>query len=112
MKMRVKWVEGVCFMAETESGHAIVMDGAPEGGGRIVGPRPMETLLSGTGGCSAYASERGGSGRMLGDVGTDESTSTKLSSNWALARWAAAAGLLSSCASPAASLPSAAIFSR
>lgn len=54
MKVRVKWVEDVCFMAETESGHAFVMDGAPEGGGRNLGPRPMETVLAGTGGCSAY----------------------------------------------------------
>ena len=54
MKVRVKWVENVCFMAETESGHAIVMDGAAEGGGRNLGPRPMETVLAGTGGCSAY----------------------------------------------------------
>jgi len=54
MKVRVKWVENVCFMAETESGHAFVMDGAPEGGGHNLGPRPMETVLAGTGGCSAY----------------------------------------------------------
>jgi putative redox protein len=54
MKVRVKWVENVCFLAETESGHAIVMDGALEGGGRNIGPRPMETVLAGTGGCSAY----------------------------------------------------------
>jgi putative redox protein len=54
MKVRVKWVEDVCFMAETESGHAWVMDGAPEGGGRNLGPRPMETVLAGTGGCTAY----------------------------------------------------------
>lgn len=54
MKARVKWVEGVTFMAETESGHALVMDGAPEGGGRNLGPRPMETVLVGTGGCTAY----------------------------------------------------------
>jgi putative redox protein len=54
MKVRVKWVEDVCFMAETESGHALIMDGAPEGGGRNLGPRPMETVLAGTGGCSAY----------------------------------------------------------
>jgi len=54
MKVRVKWVEDVCFMAETESGHALVMDGAPEGGGRNLGPRPMETVLAGTGGCTAY----------------------------------------------------------
>src|SRR5260221_4234972 len=42
------------FVAETESGHAIVTDGAPEGGGRNLGPRPMETVLAGTGGCTAY----------------------------------------------------------
>lgn len=54
MQVRVKWIEDVCFMAETGSGHAIVMDGAPEGGGRNLGPRPMETVLAGTGGCTAY----------------------------------------------------------
>jgi putative redox protein len=41
-------------VAETQSNHAIVMDGAPEGGGRNIGPRPMETVLAGTGGCTAY----------------------------------------------------------
>lgn len=54
MKVRVKWIEGVAFMGETESGHAFVMDGAPDGGGRNLGPRPMETVLAGTGGCTAY----------------------------------------------------------
>jgi len=54
MKLRIKWVEGVSFLAQTESNHAILMDGAPEGGGRNLGPRPMETLLAGTGGCTAY----------------------------------------------------------
>lgn len=54
MKVRVKWIEGVAFVGETESSHAIVMDGAPEGGGRNLGPRPMETVLAGTGGCAAY----------------------------------------------------------
>jgi putative redox protein len=54
MKVRVKWIDGVAFVAETESSHAIVMDGSPEGGGRNIGPRPMETLLAGTGGCTAY----------------------------------------------------------
>jgi putative redox protein len=54
MKLRVKWIENVSFVAETESSHAIVMDGAPEGGGRNIGPRPMETVLAGTGGCTAY----------------------------------------------------------
>jgi putative redox protein len=42
------------FVAETGSGHAFVMDGAPDGGGRNLGPRPMETVLAGTGGCAAY----------------------------------------------------------
>ena len=54
MKARIKWVENVCFVGESGSGHAIVMDGAPEGGGRNLGMRPMETVLIGTGGCTAY----------------------------------------------------------
>lgn len=54
MKARLKWVDGVCFMGETGSGHAVVMDGAPEGGGRNLGPRPMELLLLGTAGCTSY----------------------------------------------------------
>lgn len=54
MQARVKWVDGMAFMAETGSGHAFVMDGAPDGGGRNLGPRPMETVLAGTGGCTAY----------------------------------------------------------
>jgi putative redox protein len=45
---------GMSFMAETESGHSVTMDGAPEGGGRNLGPRPMEMVLLGTGGCTAY----------------------------------------------------------
>ena len=51
MKARIKWVEDVCFVGESGSGHAIVMDGAPEGGGRNIGMRPMETVLIGTGAC-------------------------------------------------------------
>lgn len=54
MKARLKWVDGVCFVGETGSGHAVVMDGAPEGGGRNLGPRPMELLLVGTAGCTSY----------------------------------------------------------
>ena len=54
MKVRVKWVEDVAFMAESGSGHAVVMDGAPENGGRNLGPRPMEMLLMGMGGCTAF----------------------------------------------------------
>ena len=54
MKARIKWIEGVAFVGESGSGHALVMDGAPEGGGRNLGPRPMETVLIGTGGCTAY----------------------------------------------------------
>jgi putative redox protein len=46
--------DGMSFIAETGSGHAVVMDGAPEGGGRNLGPRPMEMVLLGTGGCTAY----------------------------------------------------------
>ena len=54
MKARIKWVEGASFLGETESGHAILMDGPPDGGGRNLGPRPMEMVLIGTGGCTAY----------------------------------------------------------
>lgn len=54
MKARIKWVENVSFIAESGSGHAFLMDGAPEGGGRNLGPRPMEVVLMGTGGCTAY----------------------------------------------------------
>jgi putative redox protein len=54
MKARIKWVEQVSFLGETESGHAILMDGPPEGGGRNLGPRPMEMVLIGTGGCTTY----------------------------------------------------------
>ncbi|MGZ5115134.1 MAG: OsmC family protein [Burkholderiales bacterium] len=54
MKVRIKWIEDVAFVGESESGHAFVMDGAAEGGGRNLGPRPMETVLMGTGGCTAY----------------------------------------------------------
>ncbi|MSP98556.1 MAG: OsmC family protein [Betaproteobacteria bacterium] len=56
MECTVKWTggEGMSFVAETGSGHAFVMDGAPDGGGRNLGPRPMETVLAGTGGCTAY----------------------------------------------------------
>ncbi len=54
MDCRVKWVDGMAFMAETESGHVLMMDGAPEGGGRNLAPRPMETVLAGAGGCTAY----------------------------------------------------------
>jgi putative redox protein len=54
MKARVKWIEQVAFLGETESGHGVVMDGAPAGGGRNLGPRPMEMLLIGAGGCTSY----------------------------------------------------------
>lgn len=54
MKARIKWVEDVKFVGETASGHAVVMDGPPESGGGNMGPRPMEMLLLGMGGCAAY----------------------------------------------------------
>lgn len=54
MQARIKWVENVAFLGETDSGHAILMDGAADGGGRNLGPRPMELVLIGTGGCTAY----------------------------------------------------------
>jgi putative redox protein len=54
MKARIKWVENVSFVAETGSGHAMVIDGAPEYGGRNLGPRPMELVLAGTAACTAF----------------------------------------------------------
>ncbi|MGZ5036571.1 MAG: OsmC family protein [Usitatibacter sp.] len=53
MKARVKLVEGITFVAESGSGHAVVLDAAPDVGGRNLGARPMELLLMGTGACSA-----------------------------------------------------------
>jgi putative redox protein len=51
----VRWSgEGMSFVAETGSNHILAMDGAPEGGGRNLAPRPMEVVLAGTGGCTAY----------------------------------------------------------
>ena len=54
MKARIKWIDGVSFVAETESGHAVVVDGAPDAGGRNLGPRPMEMVLAGTAACTAF----------------------------------------------------------
>jgi putative redox protein len=56
METTVRWVAeaGMAFMAETGSGHALMMDGAADGGGRNLAPRPMEMLLAGAGGCTAY----------------------------------------------------------
>ena len=56
MECTVNWVpaSGMAFVAETGSGHLMMMDGAPEGGGRNLAPRPMETVLAGTASCTAY----------------------------------------------------------
>jgi putative redox protein len=56
MECTIHWQPsaGMAFMAETGSGHVLTMDGAPDGGGRNLAPRPMETVLAGTGGCTAY----------------------------------------------------------
>jgi len=55
MECKVRWTgDGMTFLAETGSNHVVAMDGAPEGGGRNLAPRPMEMVLLGTGGCSAY----------------------------------------------------------
>jgi putative redox protein len=54
MQATVKWVDGVQFLAESGSGHTVVMDGAPDHGGRNTGPRPMEMFLLGIGGCSSF----------------------------------------------------------
>lgn len=54
MECTVRWHDGMSFIAETGSGHLVAMDGAPEAGGRNLAPRPMELLLAGTGGCTAF----------------------------------------------------------
>jgi putative redox protein len=54
MKARIKWVEHMAFLGESGSGHAVLMDGPPESGGRNLGVRPMEMLLLGMGGCTAF----------------------------------------------------------
>lgn len=56
MECTIQWLpdSGMAFVAETGSGHLLTMDGAPDGGGRNLAPRPMETLLAGAGACTAY----------------------------------------------------------
>lgn len=56
MECTIHWLagSGMGFVAETGSGHLLTMDGAPDGGGRNLAPRPMETVLAGAGGCTAY----------------------------------------------------------
>lgn len=54
MQATIKWVDGVMFVGETGSGHAVVMDGPPDHGGRNMGIRPMEMVLLGVGGCSSF----------------------------------------------------------
>lgn len=54
MECTVRWHDGMSFIAETGSGHLLAMDGAPEAGGRNLAPRPMETVLAGTGACTAF----------------------------------------------------------
>ena len=54
MKARIKWVENVLFVGESDSGHTVVIDGPPEHGGRNLGIRPMELLLQGLGGCTTF----------------------------------------------------------
>ena len=54
MKARIKWVEDVLFVGESSNGHTVVIDGPPEYGGRNLGIRPMELLLQGLGGCTAF----------------------------------------------------------
>jgi len=54
MECMVRWVSDMTFLAETGSGHTVTMDGAPEAGGRNLAPRPMEMVLAGTGGCTAF----------------------------------------------------------
>jgi len=54
MKATIRWVDEAMFVGETGSGHALVIDGPPEAGGRNLGPRPMELLLTGLGACTAF----------------------------------------------------------
>ena len=54
MEARIQWVQDAQFVAESGSGHAVVIDGPPEGGGRNLGVRPMEMVLMGVGACTAY----------------------------------------------------------
>jgi putative redox protein len=54
MKAKITWINGRAFLGESGSGHAVVMDGAPESGGRNIGVRPMEMMLLGLGGCTAF----------------------------------------------------------
>ena len=54
MKARIKWIGDVGFEGSTDSGHTVVMDGSPESGGQNRGPRPMELVLIGTGGCTSF----------------------------------------------------------
>lgn len=54
MQVTVKWIDGVSFVGESEIGHAVVLDGAPENGGRNIGMRPMEMLLIGMGACTSF----------------------------------------------------------
>ena len=54
MKARIQWVQDAMFVAESGSGHGVVIDGPPEGGGRNLGVRPMELMLMGVGACTAY----------------------------------------------------------
>ena len=54
MKCRIKWLDHMSFVGESGSGHSVVMDSAPDAGGRNLGVRPMEMLLLGLGGCTAF----------------------------------------------------------
>ena len=54
MKTKLSWAGGAAFIGESSGGHRVVMDGPPEGGGRNLGPRPMEMVLLGMGACSSY----------------------------------------------------------
>jgi putative redox protein len=54
MKARVKWVENTLMVGQSESGHAVVMDGPPDSGGENLGLRPMEMILLGMGGCTQF----------------------------------------------------------
>lgn len=54
MQARVQWLDNVSFKATSESGHEVILDGAPEYGGQNLGARPMELILMGLGGCASF----------------------------------------------------------
>ena len=70
MKARVKWIENVCFIGESESNHSVILDGPEELGGRKLGMRPMEMLLIGMGGCTSFDVDERCGGKCIKSLGS------------------------------------------